>query len=153
MFENYLKKGLTSADALERIKMFGYNKLPEGARRSPLTILLSQFMNPLIYIISIAAIISILLQEFQDAAIILAVIILDCAMGFFQEYKAERTMSFLRGLLKPIARVIRDGNVEEIDVAEIVQDDIVMLNPGDKIPADGKIIEARGYDAFLGKDF
>ena len=147
MFENYLKKGLTSADALERIKKFGYNKLPEGARRSPLTILVSQFKNPLIYIISIAAIISLLLQEFQDAAIILAVIILDCAMGFFQEYKAERTMTFLRGLLKPIARVIRDGNVEEIDVAEIVQDDIVMLNPGDKIPADGKIIEAISLSA------
>jgi len=141
MFENYLKKGLTTAESIERIKKFGYNILPESAKRGPLTIFLSQFKNPLIYVITVAAIISIALTEYEDAAIIIVVIFLDCAMGFFQEYKAEKTMTFLKGLLKPIIRAIRDGNVVEVDVAEIVQDDIVMLNPGDKVPADGKILE------------
>ena len=147
IFENYLKKGLTNADASERLKKFGLNKLPETKRRSPLTILISQLMNPLIYVISAAAIISLILAEYADAAIILVVIILDCVMGFIQENKAESTMSFLRRLLRPIARVIRDGNVVEIDVTEIVVDDIVMLNPGDKTPADGKILEAISLSA------
>jgi len=146
-FDNYFKKGLTSAEASERLKKFGLNKLPETKRRSPLTILAAQFKNPLIYIISVAAAISLILAEYADAAIILVVIILDCMMGFFQENKAESTMTFLRGLLHPIARVIRDEFVVEIDVAQIVVDDIVLLNPGDKTPADGKILEAISLSA------
>ena len=147
VFENYLKKGLTGAEASERLKKFGLNKLPETKRRSPLTIFISQFKNPLIYVISAAAIISLILAicqlaEYTDAVIIIVVILVDCVMGFFQENKAESTIIFLRELLRPVARVIRDENVIEIDVAEIVVDDIVMLNPGDKTPADGKILEA-----------
>ncbi len=135
------KTGLSSAEAIRLKKQFGPNKLPEKKGRQWYEILWTQFKNPLIYIITAAAIISIWIQEYTDAIIIGIVIVIDCIVGFFQEYKAEKTVSALRDLLKPIARVIRDGEVKDIDVSDIVPGDLVMLNPGDKVAADGKILE------------
>jgi len=135
------KSGLSNAEAAQLKSKFGLNKLPEKKARSPITILATQFKNPLIYIITVAAIISIIIGSYDDAIIIGVVIIIDAVVGFFQEYKAEKTMTALRGLLKPLARVIRDGEVKEIDVTEIVPGDLVMLNPGDFVAADGKVIE------------
>ena len=136
------REGLTSSEVAERRKRFGANKLPEKKSRTPLVIYLSQFRNPLIYVISAAALISVALAKYEDALIIALVIILDSVLGFFQEYRAEKTVAALRRLLKPIARVFRDSNMVEIEVAEIVPDDIVAVNSGDKIPADGELIEA-----------
>ena len=135
------KMGLTSNEALELKERFGLNKLPEKGGRSALTILMAQFKNPLIYIITVAAIISLIIQEYQDAIIIGVVIILDCIVGFFQEYKAEKTMKALRGLLRPIARVYRNGELQDIDITEIVPGDLIALNPGDKVAADGSVLE------------
>jgi len=140
--EDIREKGLNSSEVVERQNNFGKNKLPEKKAQSLTSIYLSQFKNPLIYIILVAAIISFLLEQFEDTLIIGVVILLDTVIGFFQEYRAEKTMLALRSLLKPTARVIREGTYQQIDITEIVPDDIVLLHPGDKIPADGEIFEA-----------
>jgi len=136
------KKGLTSSQALERREEFGLNTLPEKKRRTALAIYISQFKNPLIYMITAAAIISVVMAEYNDALIIAVVILLDSVVGFFQEYRAEKAVVALRRLLKPTARVIRDGQTTEIDASEIVPDDTLAVNDGDKIAADGTLIEA-----------
>ncbi len=136
------KKGLTSAEALQRLKTFGPNRLPEKKGRSALTIYASQFRNPLIYVITAAAIIAFALEKYSDALIITIVILVDSILGFFQEYRAEKAVIALRSLLKPTAKVIREGKTIEIGISEIVPDDIVAINDGDKIGADGRLIEA-----------
>jgi len=132
---------LTSQEASELRRKYGLNKLPEKKPRSPLSILAAQFKNPLIYIITIAAIISVILAQFEDAIIIIVVIAIDSIVGFFQEYRAEKTMSALRNLLKPMARVIRNGDPVELETIEIMPGDLVMVGPGDKIAADGSFLE------------
>jgi len=140
--EGLPKRGLTGSEVAEKRKRFGANTLPEKEGRDPLIIYLSQFKNPLIYIVSVAAAISFVLGEFNDVLIIVLVILLDSVLGFFQEYRAEKTVAALRRLLKPTAKVVRDGRMVEIEAAEIVPDDIVAVNPGDRIPSDGELIEA-----------
>lgn len=136
------KKGLTSSQVLERREEFGLNSLPEKKGRTALAIYVAQFKNPLIYLITAAALISVVMAEYSDALIIAVVILLDSVVGFFQEYRAEKTVVALRRLLKPTAKVMRNGQIIEIDASEIVPDDIVAVNDGDKIAADGTLIEA-----------
>lgn len=138
---NQKNKGLTTSEVIERRKRFGPNELPEKKGRTPLRIYLSQFKDPLIYIISAADIISVIMGAYDDAIIITAVIIVDSLLGFFQEYRAEKAVASLRRLLKPKARVIRNSVVMEIGAAEIVPGDLVSVNDGDKIPADGEMLE------------
>jgi Ca2+-transporting ATPase len=140
--ENLGRKGLRSSQVQELRKSFGLNRLPEKEGRSALTIYLSQFKNPLIYVITAAAIISVILRDYNDALIITIVILLDSVVGFFQEHRAEKAVVALRGLLKPTARVIRDGQLIEIDASEIVPGDVIAVNDGDRIAADGELIEA-----------
>jgi len=137
-----LNKGLSTEEVDIRRKTYGLNQLPQKKGRSGFSIFFAQFKNPLIYIISIAAIISIILREYTDAIMIGVVILIDTVVGFFQESRAEKTMVALRNLLKPIARVIRNGEVCEIDITQIVPDDIVQLNHGDHVAADGRILES-----------
>jgi Ca2+-transporting ATPase len=127
---------------LERKRSFGLNKLPEKKGRTALTIYLSQFRNPLVYIITIAAFISVILAEYNDALIIGIVILLNTVVGFFQEYRAEKAVIALRRLIRPTAKVVRDDQMIEIDASELVPDDIVAINGGDKIAADGRLIQA-----------
>jgi len=145
--ERHLEKGLTSAEVLERRRVFGLNTLPEKKGRSSLDIYVSQFKNPLIYVISVAALISFLLREIEDSLIIAVVVGLDSILGFFQEYRAEKTAATLKRLLKLTAHVIREGKVVLIEASEIVPDDLVTVNPGDRIPADGMLVEAVGVSA------
>jgi len=139
---NLSRKGLTSSQVLEKRKSFGANSLPEKKGRTPLAIYLSQFKNPLIYVISVAALISLIMGEYNDALIIAIVILLDSVVGFFQEHRAEKAVIALRRLLKPTAKVIRDGKMVEIETVGIVPGDIVALNDGDRVAADGELIEA-----------
>ena len=145
--EGFLKRGLTSSEVLERRKLFGLNTLPEKKGRSPLNIYVSQFKNPLIYVISVAALISFFLGEIEDSLIIAVVVLLDSILGFFQEYRAEKTTATLKRLLKHTAHVIREDKVVLIEASEIVPDDLVTVNPGDRIPADGMLIEAVSVSA------
>jgi Ca2+-transporting ATPase len=140
--ESFSHKGLSINEVLERQQQFGKNKLPKREKRRPISIFFSQFKNPLIYIITVAAVISFLLEQYEDTLIIGAVILLDTVIGFFQENKAEETMETLRNLLRPTTKVIRDNRIQEIDIIEIVPDDLVTIHPGDKLPADGELKEA-----------
>ncbi len=134
--------GLSTAEALQRLREFGPNALPEGKRASAWSIFFNQFKNPLIYVILAAALISLLMQEYGDFAIIMVVIAIDAVLGFIQEYQAQRTYTALKGMLKPTTTVIRDGVRQEIDVRDLVPGDLVLLNAGERVPGDGEVLEA-----------
>ncbi len=134
--------GLSAEEVLERRAQYGENRLPSEKGVSAWMILLSQLKSPLVYIILAAAGISLLLGEYGDFAIIMAVVVIDVILGFFQEYQAQRTYVALKGLLKPTTTVIRDGQRAEVEVWELVPGDLVVLNAGEKAPGDGELIEA-----------
>ena len=134
--------GLTTEEVLARRKQYGENKLPEEKRISPWTILLNQIKSPLVYIILAAAGVSLLVREYSDAGIILAVVVIDVILGFVQEYQAERTYTALKGLLKPTTTVIRDGERHEVEVWELVPGDLTVLNAGEHVPGDGIVLDA-----------
>ncbi len=135
-------RGLSSAEVAEARRRYGPNKLPEARRVSAWSILAQQFLSPLIYIILVAAIVSLIAGERSDFAIIMVVVAVDVLMGFIQEYRAQQAYLALRTYLRPVAVVIRDGQRQEVDVADIVPGDLVALDPGDRVPADGEIVES-----------
>ena len=134
--------GLTTKQAEELLRRVGHNTLPVQASNRWLSILLSQFKSPLIYILLIVSVISLFYGEHLDFFLIIAVIFLNVAMGFGQEYGAHRTSESLKLLVSPTALVIRNGKRVQIERIHIVPGDLVVLGPGDKIPADGKLIES-----------
>ena len=133
--------GLTAEQVLEQRRKHGENFLPSAKQTSAWTIFLGQFKNPLVYIILAAAAISLMVGEYGDCAIIMAVVVLDAILGFIQEYQAQRTYTALKGLLKPTTTVIRDGVRQEIEIRELVTHDLVVLNAGEHIPGDGEMLE------------
>jgi magnesium-transporting ATPase (P-type) len=134
--------GLTAEEVLERRAQYGENRLPSEKGVSSWTILFNQLKSPLAYIILAAAGISLALGEFVDFAIIMAVVVIGVILGFVQEYQAQRTYVALKGLLKPTATVIRDGQRVEVEVWELVPEGLVVLNASEKAPGDGELIEA-----------
>lgn len=135
-------QGLTAAEVAAQRARYGRNSLPAQKGRSAWSILLGQLKSPLIVIILAAAAISLLAGERGDFAIIMAVVAIDAVLGFVQEYQAERTYTSLKRLLKPTTTVIRDGERQEVDVQDLVPGDIVVLHAGERIPADGEVVEA-----------
>ena len=133
--------GLSAAQVLERRREYGENQLPEEKRISPWTILVNQFKSPLVYIILAAALVSLVAGEYGDFAIIMAVVVIDAILGSVQEYQAERTYTALKGLLRPTATVIRDGERAEVPVSELVPGDLAVLTAGEKVPGDGLLLE------------
>jgi len=133
--------GLTSAQVLECRARYGENRLPAEKGVSAWAILFNQLKSPLVYIILAAAGISLVLGEYGDFAIIMAVVVIDVILGFVQEYQAQRTYVALKGLLKPTTTVIRDGQRVEVEVWELVPGDLVILNAGEKVPGDGELLE------------
>ncbi len=136
-----LPKGLSEKKVLELREKFGENAIPLKKGTVWFSILLSQLKSPLIYILIIIGLISLFFKEYLDVILIWSVIILNTLMGFFQEYHVEKTLAALRKILKPKAIVIREGKRKEIESKELVPGDLVILNSGDKVTADGKIIE------------
>ena len=134
--------GLGEAEVLERRAKYGENRLPGEKHISAWKIILSQFKSPLVYIILVAAVVSLILREFGDFAIIMVVVIVDVILGFIQEYKARQTYLALKNLLKPTTTVIRDHQRQEIEVWELVPGDLVLLASGEKASGDGVLLEA-----------
>ena len=134
--------GLTTEEVLVQRQQHGENRLPQEKATSVWAILLSQVKSPLVYIILVAALVSLLAREFSDSAIIMAVVVIDVILGFVQEYQAQKTYTALKGLLKPTTTVMRDGERREVEVWELVPDDLVVLNAGEKVPADGTVMES-----------
>lgn len=137
--------GLDDEEAVHRFRKFGANKLPEEKRLGWLDILVSQFKSPLIFVLLIAAAIAFLLREFIDMGVILAAVAVNTVIGFIQENKAEKSLIALKKLVKHKARVIRAGQEKEIDAAEVVPGDIILLKAGDKIAADSRLLEANNF--------
>ena len=134
-------RGLTSAEVEQRLEKYGPNELRAEEAVSPFTLFFNQFKNTLIVILLIAVVLSAVVGEYVDAAII-GVIVLFCGvLGFVQEYRAERALEALKKMLTPTMTVLRDGQEEEVPSRELVPGDIMLLEAGDKIPADGRLIE------------
>ena len=134
------KDGLSSVKAKELLEQFGENALKETKRKSAFQVFLSQFADLLVIILIIAAVISIFSGNLESTIVIFAVIILNAILGTVQHIKAEKSLDSLKSLSSPSAKVIRDGRKIEIDSKDVVKGDIVVLEAGDLIVADGRII-------------
>ncbi len=137
-----ISKGLDKNEVLLRQREFGRNELPEEKPVSRLTIFLEQFKSPLTYILVIAGVVVLFLNEFTDAVVIFSAVFLNTIIGYFQEYKASQALSKLKEIVTHQAEVLRDCNLKIIDMEDLVSGDIVILNSGDIVPADSRIIEA-----------
>jgi len=135
------KNGLSSKEAKLRLKKFGFNRLPEKKRYSLSRLFFHQFEGLLTYILIVAGVISFFLGNHKDGIFIIIVILLNAVLGFFQEYKAERTLAFLKTTIQLRAKVFRDGKKVEIDASELAPGDIISVDAGDKVPADARLIE------------
>lgn len=135
--------GLKTAEIQDRLARFGSNRLPPPKRRGPLIRLLMQFHNILLYIMTAAALITALLDHWVDSGVLLAVIMVNVFIGFIQEGKAETALDSIRAMLSPRATVIRDDSRHEIDAAELVPGDVVLLVSGDRVPADIRLTSIR----------
>ena len=135
-------QGLSSAEAKKRLEKFGPNVLPERPPPSNFKLIISQLKSPLVYVLLAAGLVTIALRHLSDAAIIFFAVFVNTSLGFIQERRASRALHALKKLIHPTAEVLRDGKIKNIDVSEVVQGDITILNRGDKVPADGKLIEA-----------
>ncbi len=142
VLNNIEHPGLTQPEVLARRKQFGENRLPEEKATSPWSILFRQVKSPLVYIILVAALVSLVAREYSDFAIIMAVVVLDVILGFVQEYQAQKTYTALKNLLKPTTTVFRDGQRQEIEVWELVPGDVVLLNAGEMVPGDGQVFDS-----------
>ncbi len=136
--------GLTESDALERRKAFGSNRLPEPARRSDWVRFFLQFHNILIYVLLGSAVLTAYLNHFVDTLVIFAVVVANAIIGFVQEGKAEEAMNAIRQMLSLHAAVMRGGERRTIPSEDLVPGDIVLLEAGDKVPADLRLLQAHG---------
>jgi magnesium-transporting ATPase (P-type) len=131
-----LEDGLTTAEAERRLERYGRNELRPDEPKSNLAILLDQFTSPLIYILLVAAVVTIAIDEYTDAAVIAAVLVINAVIGFIQERRADRSVHALMQLASPTSTVVRDGEQREIDSAGLVPGDVVLLASGTLVPAD-----------------
>jgi P-type Ca2+ transporter type 2C len=136
-------EGLSQAEAAERLKHYGPNKLAEKPGRPAWRLLLSQFKSFLIVVLIAAALLAAAVGDITDGAVILVVVIINACLGFYQEYQAEQSLAALKKMLALQAEVRRDGQNSNLPTEQLVPGDIVILDAGDKIPADGRIIAAQ----------
>ncbi|MCW8103220.1 cation-translocating P-type ATPase [Streptomyces tauricus] len=139
--------GLSTADAEQRADAWGANELAEPARRPQWLRLLDQFRSWLIGILLAAAVVAGIIGEIKDAVVIAAVLVINATIGYLQESRAEHSLEALRQMLVPTARVRRDGRVSVIPAGILVPGDIVLLEAGDRVPADGRLVVAESVEA------
>ncbi len=140
------RRGLTSAEANERLERHGPNVLEREKPRTALQVLLAQFASPLISILVVAFVVTILIDEYTDAAVIAAVLVINASIGFVQERRAERSVDALMALAAPRSSVLRDGHVVDVDASELVPGDVVELTSGTRVPADLRLVRATTLD-------
>jgi len=136
------EKGLTFEEVESRIKEYGLNALPEKPPPSNFSLIISQLSSPLVYVLLAAGAITIFLHEITDAIVIAVAVFINTILGFIQEKKAGQALRALKNMIHPEARVIRNGEMHIIDVTHVVPGDLIVLNKGDKIPADGELVFA-----------
>jgi len=140
------ENGLDSRQRAERLATGGPNALPVTPPRSPWRVLLAQFKSVMIVILLGAALLAAWVGSIKDASVILAVVVINALVGFYQEYRAERSLDALKSMLPANATVRCDGSSQRIDAAAVVPGDIVLLEAGDSVPADGRLILAAGLE-------
>ena len=145
ILQSNLDRGLTEWEAQQRLAKHGPNELPEAPPVSALTLLLRQFTSVIIWVLIGAAVISGLLQEWVDAAAILAIVLLNAVLGFVQEYRAEQSIAALKKLSITMARVIREEMIRSIPARELVPGDLIQIEAGDRAPADSRVVYATGF--------
>ncbi|MGY4796142.1 cation-translocating P-type ATPase [Lysinibacillus fusiformis] len=139
---NVTTQGLTDDDVQKRQQVYGYNVLEEGKKTSTLAVFMGQFKDLLVIILLVAAIVSFLLGEVESTIVIMIVVILNAILGTVQHVKAEQSLDNLKALTSPIAKVMRNNQLVEIPSEEIVVGDLLMLEAGDYINADGRLLES-----------
>jgi calcium-translocating P-type ATPase len=137
------ENGLDAAEISQRLKQYGPNRLPEAGRRGPFMRFLLQFNNVLIYILLAAAFTKLMLNLWLDASIILGVVLIQGLLGFFQEGRAEKALDSIRHMLSTEARTVRGGETRLIPAEELVPGDVVLLESGDKVPADLRLTDVK----------
>lgn len=142
-----LAHGLTSEEARERLERFGSNVLEEQAAISSWRILLRQFQELMVIILIIAAIVSLALGEIIDTVVIMAIVFINAAIGYSQEQRAEEAMAALKKMAIPTVRIRRDNEVQEISSTDLVPGDVVLLEAGNVVPADGRLFEGANLKA------
>ncbi len=138
--------GLPSREAKARLLEYGPNEIEKADRKTPISIFVSQFHNPLVYILIVATAMAALLGDTTEAIIILAILVVNAILGFVQEYRSERALEELRKYVSMTARVMRDGDAGEYNVRELVPGDVILVAIGDIVPADARIIESHGLE-------
>ncbi|WP_200822607.1 cation-translocating P-type ATPase [Caballeronia arationis] len=138
--------GLSGQEALERLSRVGPNRLPQAPPRSPWSVLLAQFRSVLILILLGAVVLAALVGSTKDAVVILAVVVINALVGFYQEYRAERSLAALKSMLPSKARVRRDGVSHEIVADDVVPGDVLLLEAGDRVASDGRLWLAAGLE-------
>lgn len=136
-------KGLSDSEAQTRLEHFGPNQIPSIKAKSPLMLFLLQFNNMLIFILLLSALISALLSHWVDAGVIFGVVLINAIIGFVQEGKAEKSLESIRSMLSPKAIAIRNGHQISIDAENVVPGDMIVLQAGDRVPADCRIVHSR----------
>lgn len=139
-----LDRGLSESEVQKRLQNFGYNQWLEQQKVSAMHLFLSQFSNFIVWILIGAAIIAGILSEWIDTSAIIAIVILNSLFGFFQEYRAEMSLAALRKMINFTSKVIRDGKLQVIPSKEIVPGDLILIEAGDRIPADGRFTRTFG---------
>ncbi|MEI2402266.1 calcium-translocating P-type ATPase, SERCA-type [Niallia taxi] len=138
--------GLSDEDVGKRVKQFGLNELEEGEKQSALLLFFNQFKDFMVLVLLAATLISGLLGEYIDAIAIIAIIILNSFLGFYQEIRAEKSLSALKELSQPQVQVLRNGTWEKVLSKELVPGDVIKFSSGDRIGADVRIIESRSLE-------
>lgn len=138
--------GLPDAEVADRRERFGSNRLPEGKRRSPLSLFAAQFKGFLNVLLIGAAVLALIIGDTKDAVVVAGVVIFNAVLGFFQEYRAEAAVAALRKMLTPSARVRRGEREQTVPAQDIVPGDVVLLEAGDRIPADGRFVVAHNVE-------
>ena len=141
ILETNLERGLSSQQVARRSEFFGLNKLPEEKPPSKLLILLKQFKSPLIFILVAAGLVTLFFKEYSDSIVIFGTVLINTIIGYTQENHAKDALSKLKQILHTKATVIRGGQEMEIPQEDLVPGDVIVLNPGSKVPADARIFE------------
>jgi len=141
--------GLSNTEVSLRLQQYGANTLPRKSPPGLLEVFLNQFKSPLIYVLVAAAVVSLLIREFSDAIFISAVLLLNAIIGTVQEYSAQRSADALQKMMTTRVRVLREGDAYEIGSEEIVPGDIVLLESGERVPADMRILHNLEIDESL----
>ena len=142
--EREISRGLSTKEAEKRQSTYGLNELSHKKKASPILIFLAQFNDFIVWVLIAATLISGLMGDIADAITILIIVVVNAIMGFVQEYRTEKSLEALKELAAPTCKVIRDGALKVLNSIEITMGDLIILEAGDRIPADGVLVEGSG---------